>query len=134
VFGGKSKATLRRATTVGDGWVAGALRAYPEQSAFAERVRAGWAEASRGGDPQIHASVNFAFGDDGVVQAGRDHLARYYGFIPDYARLNVDDMLTSAQDARDTVRAYRDLGFDRLLFHPAVASPDQVDRLADAVL
>jgi hypothetical protein len=29
---------------------------------------------------------------------------------------------------------YSDLGFDRLLFHPAVASLDQVDRLADAVL
>jgi hypothetical protein len=35
---------------------------------------------------------------------------------------------------RDTVHAYGDLGFDRLLFHPAVASLDQVDRLADAVL
>ena len=57
-------------------------------------------------------------GDDGVVQAGRDHLARYYGFVPDYARLNVDDMLTSAQDARDTVRAYRGMGFDRLLSTP----------------
>jgi hypothetical protein len=32
------------------------------------------------------------------------------------------------------VRAYRDLYFDRLLFHPAVASLEQVDRLADAVL
>jgi hypothetical protein len=32
------------------------------------------------------------------------------------------------------VRAYDDLGFDRLLFHPAVASLEQVDRLADAVL
>jgi hypothetical protein len=38
------------------------------------------------------------------------------------------------RDAGDTVRAYGDLGFDRLLFHPAVASLDQVDRLADAVL
>jgi hypothetical protein len=43
-------------------------------------------------------------------------------------------MLTAAQDARDTVRTYGELGFDRLLFHPTVASIDQVDRLADAVL
>jgi hypothetical protein len=35
---------------------------------------------------------------------------------------------------RDTVRGYSDLGFDRLLFHPAAASLDQVDRPADAVL
>ncbi|BBX64313.1 luciferase [Mycobacterium saskatchewanense] len=134
LFGGRSRASVRRATTVGDGWSAGALRDYAGQSEFADRVRAGWRAAGRGGDPWIHASVNFALGDDGVVQSGRDHLARYYGFKPDYAALNVEDMISSAGDARGTVRAYRDLGFDRLLFHPAVAGIDQIDRLADAVL
>jgi len=134
LFGGKSKATLRRATTVGDGWVAGALRDYNGQSEFADQVRAGWREAGRAGDPQTHASVNFAIGDEHVAECGRRHLAHYYGFKPAYAKLNVDDIITSPRDARDTVRAYGDLGFDRLLFHPAVASLDQVDRLADAVL
>jgi hypothetical protein len=43
-------------------------------------------------------------------------------------------MLTSAEDAVATVRAYRDLGFDALLFHPCSADPGQVDLLADAVL
>jgi alkanesulfonate monooxygenase SsuD/methylene tetrahydromethanopterin reductase-like flavin-dependent oxidoreductase (luciferase family) len=126
--------TLRRATTVGDGWVAGALRDYNGQSEFADRVRAGWREAGRTGNPQTHASVNFAIGDEHVAECGRRHLAHYYGFKPAYAKLNVDDIITSPQEARDTVRAYDDLGFDRLLFHPAVASLDQVDRLADAVL
>jgi alkanesulfonate monooxygenase SsuD/methylene tetrahydromethanopterin reductase-like flavin-dependent oxidoreductase (luciferase family) len=134
LFGGRSKATLRRATTVGDGWVAGALRDYSGQSEFIDRVRAGWREAGRPGNPTNHASVNFAIGDDGVAESGRKHLAHYYGFKPEYAQLNVDDIVTSPKDARDTVRAYSDLGFDRLLFHPAVASLDQVDRLADAVL
>ena len=104
------------------------------QSVFADRVRAGWQAAGRSGSPQIHASVNFALGSDDVLQSGRDHLARYYGFKPDYAKLNVDDMVCSAEDARAAVQAYRDLGFDRLLFHPAVFSIDQVDLLADAVL
>ena len=134
LFGGRSEATIRRATTIGDGWVAGALRDFETQSAYAGRIRAGWQAAGRAGTPQIHASVNFALGTDTTVQRGRDHLARYYGFKPDYAQLNVDDMIHSADDARAAVRAYRDLGFDRLLFHPAVASIDQVDLLADAVL
>jgi alkanesulfonate monooxygenase SsuD/methylene tetrahydromethanopterin reductase-like flavin-dependent oxidoreductase (luciferase family) len=134
LFGGRSEATIRRATTIGDGWVAGALRDFNTQSAFAERIRAGWQAAGRPGTPQIHASVNFALGDGNVVQRGREHLGRYYGFKPDYAKLNVDDMIHSADDARAAVRGYRDLGFDRLLFHPAVASIDQVDLLADAVL
>jgi alkanesulfonate monooxygenase SsuD/methylene tetrahydromethanopterin reductase-like flavin-dependent oxidoreductase (luciferase family) len=134
LFGGRSKATLRRATTIGDGWVAGALREYTWQGEFLELVRKGWQEAGRTGDPQNHASVNFAIGDQQVADSGRHHLAQYYGFKPDYAKLNIDDIITSPQDARGTVQAYRDLGFDRLLFHPAVASLEQVDRLADAVL
>jgi alkanesulfonate monooxygenase SsuD/methylene tetrahydromethanopterin reductase-like flavin-dependent oxidoreductase (luciferase family) len=134
LFGGRGKATLRRATTVGDGWVAGALRDYPGQAEFLDRVRQGWRAAGRVGEPTNHASVNFAIGGRDVADAGRRHLAHYYGFKPDYAKLNVDDLITTPQDARDTVRAYSDLGFDRVLFHPAVASLDQVDRLADAVL
>ncbi|MCV7226033.1 LLM class flavin-dependent oxidoreductase [Mycolicibacterium komossense] len=134
LFGGRSDATVRRATTVGDGWVAGALREYPWQSEFADRVRAGWHAAGRPGHPQIHASVNFALGNDAVIQGGRDHLSRYYGFKPAYAQLNIDDLIATPDDARATVCAYRDLGFDRLLFHPTVASLDQLDRLADALL
>jgi alkanesulfonate monooxygenase SsuD/methylene tetrahydromethanopterin reductase-like flavin-dependent oxidoreductase (luciferase family) len=134
LFGGMSKATVRRATTLGDGWVGGALRDYQGQSAFADRIRAGWHEAGRSGSPQLHVSVNFAIGDDNVASVGRQHLGRYYGFMPQYADLNIADMLTAPQDAGDTVRMYSELGFDRLLFHPTVAAIDQVDRLADAVL
>ena len=101
---------------------------------LADRVRAAWAEANRAGRPRLSASVNFALGDAETVAAGRAHLQRYYGFKPDYAALNVADMLTSPLDAAQTVRAYRDLGFDGVVFHPCVADLDQVDRLADALL
>lgn len=134
LFGGRADATIRRAATVGDGWSAGALRDYANQSVLADRVRAAWAAANRTGRPWLQASVNFAFGDDDTVAAGRIHLQRYYGFKPDYAALNVADMLNSAAEAAQTVRAYRDLGFDGIVFHPCVADIDQVDRLADAVL
>jgi hypothetical protein len=60
-------------------------------------------------------------------------MAAYYGFTPDYAKLTVADLITTPEDARDTVQAYRDLGFDRLLFHPSVANEHQVDRLADTI-
>ncbi|OBH34478.1 oxidoreductase [Mycobacterium sp. E342] len=134
LFGGRSEATLRRVATVGDGWSAGALRDYENQARFADRVRDAWREAGRAAQPRLHASVNFAFGGAEAVRLGRAHLQDYYGFKPDYAALNVADMLTTPQDAAATVRAYRDLGFDGLVFHPCVAGIDQVDRLADAVL
>jgi alkanesulfonate monooxygenase SsuD/methylene tetrahydromethanopterin reductase-like flavin-dependent oxidoreductase (luciferase family) len=131
LFGGRADATILRAATLGDGWTAGALRDYVNQSQLADRVRKAWSEAGRSGRPWLQASVNFALGD---TDAGRAHLRRYYGFKPDFAALNVDDMVSSPQDAAQTVCAYRDLGFDALVFHPCVANVDQVDRLADAVL
>jgi alkanesulfonate monooxygenase SsuD/methylene tetrahydromethanopterin reductase-like flavin-dependent oxidoreductase (luciferase family) len=134
LFGGKSEATIRRIATAGDGWAGGAVRDYPNQSLFADRVRDAWTAAGRSGQPRLHASVNFAFGDADTVDVGRAHLSRYYGFVPDYAAVNVADMLAAPQDAAATVRAYRDLGFDALIFHPCVAGLDQVDLLADAVL
>lgn len=133
-FGGRSEATIRRVATTGDGWSAGALRDYANQSLLAERVHDAWREAGRSGRPRLVASVNFAIGDDETTRLGQEHLQRYYGFMPDYAALNVADLVSSPQDAAATVRAYRDLGFDGLVFHPGVAELDQVDRLADAVL
>jgi hypothetical protein len=44
--------------------------------------------------------VNFAIGDD--ADAGRRHIGRYYGFVPEYAELNIAEMLTSVEDARQT--------------------------------
>jgi alkanesulfonate monooxygenase SsuD/methylene tetrahydromethanopterin reductase-like flavin-dependent oxidoreductase (luciferase family) len=134
LFGGRADATIRRAVTTGDGWTAGAVRDYPSQSAFAHRVRAAWAHQGRPGRPRLQASVNFALGDSDAIAAGRAHLQSYYGFKPEYAALNVADMVTSAADAAQTVQAYRDLGFDSLVFHPCVPDIGQVDSLAQGVL
>lgn len=134
LFGGRSAATVRRVTTVGDGWAAGAVRHYDIQAELLQRIRSGWTAAGRAGSPYLQASVNFGLGPDEAVTAGKDHLARYYGFSPQYAQVNVDDMVSSPDDARDTVRRYRDLGFHRLLFHPTTAGIEQLDRLADAIL
>lgn len=134
LFGGRSAATIRRVTTVGDGWAAGAVRHYGVQAELVGRIRSGWAAAGRSGNPYLQASVNFGLGPEAAITAGKAHLARYYGFSPEYAQVNIDDMVSSPDEARDTVRRYRDLGFDRLLFHPTTAGIDQLDRLADAIL
>jgi hypothetical protein len=134
LFGGRSAAAVRRVVAIGDGWAAGAVRHYDEQAELARRIRTGWHDAGRPGRPYLQASVNFGLGPAETVAAGREHLARYYGFVPDYAQVNVADMVCSAADARDRVRRYRDLGFDRLLFHPTTEEVEQVDLLADAIL
>ncbi|ORJ58062.1 LLM class flavin-dependent oxidoreductase [Mycobacterium simiae] len=134
LFGGRSAAVVRRVIALGDGWAAGAVRHYDEQAELARRIRAGWQAAGRPGRPYLQASVNFGLGPAEAVAAGRAQLARYYGFAPQYGQVNVADMVCSAADARDTVSRYRDLGFDRLIFHPTTASVEQLDHLADAIL
>ncbi|SOX53478.1 LLM class flavin-dependent oxidoreductase, partial [Mycobacterium ahvazicum] len=134
LFGGRSAATVRRVIDTGDGWAAGAVRHYDVQAQLVEQIRAGWQAAGRPARPYLQASVNFGLGPAETVAAGRDHLARYYGFVPEYAQVNVADMVCSAADARETVSRYRDLGFDRLLFHPTTEGLEQVDLLADAIL
>ena len=91
LFGGTSQATMRRVVTTGDGWCAGALRDYANQAVFVERVRNAWQQGGRSGTPRLHASVNYAFGDEGTVHDGHEHLRSYYGFAPEYAALNVAD-------------------------------------------
>ena len=71
------------------------LAGLSAQAEFAERIRAGWREAGRAGSPQLHASVNFAIGDHDVASRGHQYLARYYGFMPLYADLNIADMLAT---------------------------------------
>lgn len=39
--------------------------------------------------------MNFGLGPEQAIAAGKDHLARYYGFSPEYAQVNVDDMVSS---------------------------------------
>jgi hypothetical protein len=44
--------------------------------------------------------VNFAIGD--VADAWRPRIGRYHGFVPEYVELNIAEMLTSVEDARQT--------------------------------
>ena len=43
-------------------------------------------------------------------------------------------MPRTPERARRVLEVYRDAGFDEFLFSAAAADPEQVDRLADAVL
>ena len=93
-FGGRSKATLRRASTIGDGWVAGALRDYNWQGEFLDLVRKGWQEAGQTRQPQNQPSVNFAIGSQQVANP----VAIFISILLLQTRLrqlNIDDIITA---------------------------------------
>jgi hypothetical protein len=122
LFGGRANATVRRVATTGDGWAGGGFRDYDYQSSFADRVRAAWTDAGRPGTPRLAAGVNYTLGDARTLESAHAHMYGFYRYSPEFAELAVaaiKAMITSTADITTTVRTYRDLGFDEVVFHPA---------------
>jgi len=58
----------------------------------------------------------------------------YYRFIGDFASQIAESAHRSASQLRDVAKWFEDAGFTELYFDPTVATLDQIDRLAAAVL
>jgi alkanesulfonate monooxygenase SsuD/methylene tetrahydromethanopterin reductase-like flavin-dependent oxidoreductase (luciferase family) len=130
LIGGTSDAAVRRAVRYGEGWTAGG--AGPEAAAaMIQKVWRAWHEAGREGEPRCAALVYFGLGDE---EASRATLRRYYGYLGEWVERIVEGAVRSPQTAKDTARAFADVGVTELMFFPTVPSVDEVDRLADAVL
>jgi alkanesulfonate monooxygenase SsuD/methylene tetrahydromethanopterin reductase-like flavin-dependent oxidoreductase (luciferase family) len=132
LFGGTTEKTIERIVTWGAGWTAGG--APPSQAApYAERVRSAWSEAGRSGEPRLSALNYFSLGDD-AEQLSRQYLFDYYRFTGDFAPRIAESAHRSASQVREAAKMFEDAGFTEMYFDPTVATLDQVDRLADAVL
>ncbi|WP_020574833.1 LLM class flavin-dependent oxidoreductase [Actinopolymorpha alba] len=130
MIGGTSEAAVRRTVKYAEGWTAGG--GGPEMAApVIERVRQAWQEAGRAGTPRISALVYFGLGDP---DASRASLRSYYGFLGDWVGAIVEGAIRTPQAAQDAIRAFAGVGVTEVVFMPSVASIEEVDRLAGAVL
>jgi alkanesulfonate monooxygenase SsuD/methylene tetrahydromethanopterin reductase-like flavin-dependent oxidoreductase (luciferase family) len=130
LIGGNGPAAVRRTVRWGAGWTVGG--ATPAAAAeAAEKVRAAWREAGREGEPRLAALTYYGFGDDAGTDAA---LRSYYGFLGDAQEYVVAGAVRTPQQAAARVRDFAAAGFTDLVLDPTLATPDQVDRLADAVL
>jgi hypothetical protein len=97
-----------------------------------EQARAAWKRADRTGAPRLVAVSYFAFGDP---DTGRANVHDYYSSLGAQNATAMASGIESTVDAlRDTMKIYADLGIDELIFNPATADINEVDRLAEAVL
>jgi len=130
LVGGTTDAAVRRTVRYGVGWTAGG--AAPAMVApMIERIRAAWQDAGREGEPRFAALVYFGLGDEAQSRAS---LRRYYSFLTDWVDAVVESAVRSPEAAKETARAFAAVGVTEVVFMPTVASVDEVDRLADAVL
>jgi alkanesulfonate monooxygenase SsuD/methylene tetrahydromethanopterin reductase-like flavin-dependent oxidoreductase (luciferase family) len=132
VIGGQVDATFRRAAEYGDGYIAGG--GPPDWFPPAvEKLEAAWREAGRDGEPRKMSLTYFSLDDDPEEQTRRT-LGDYYTFAGDYRDMVVEGTAKGADAVRERVRAFEQVGCDELIMCPASSDPEQVDKLAAAVL
>jgi alkanesulfonate monooxygenase SsuD/methylene tetrahydromethanopterin reductase-like flavin-dependent oxidoreductase (luciferase family) len=130
LIGGTSDAAVRRTVRYGAGWINGG--GGPGMAApMIAKIKAAWHEAGREGEPRISSLMYYGLSDE---QQSRRSLTSYYGFLGEWANAIADSAARTPQAAKDVVEAFAEAGVTELMFVPTVASLDEVDRLADAVL
>ena len=132
VLGGQIDAAFRRAAQYGAGWISGG--GPPEYFPPAiEKLEAAWHDAGRDGEPRKLSLTYFSLDDDPESQV-RKTIGDYYAFAGDYREMVVTGAAKGEDAVKERVRAYEEVGCDELVMFPASSNPEQVDRLAAAVL
>ncbi|MGW0593850.1 LLM class flavin-dependent oxidoreductase [Streptosporangium sp. NPDC002607] len=132
LFGGNSKATLRRIASYGTGWIAGDATVQDVQD-FAPHIQQAWAEAGRTGSPRLVASVMYALGPDAEA-AVSGAIGSYYAFAgEEYAQYGISIAHTSPEQITAAITDFDRIGCDELIFMGNDPDPGQVDLLADAI-
>jgi alkanesulfonate monooxygenase SsuD/methylene tetrahydromethanopterin reductase-like flavin-dependent oxidoreductase (luciferase family) len=128
VLGGMSEAAVARTVRWGIGWMAGGVG--PDWAApMYERVTSAWQEAGREGKPRLLALQYFALGDD--IEAGHRYLTDYYG---GFAERIWPGVAKDPEALRSAARRFEEIGTDELFLAPTIASLDQVELVAKALL
>jgi alkanesulfonate monooxygenase SsuD/methylene tetrahydromethanopterin reductase-like flavin-dependent oxidoreductase (luciferase family) len=132
LVGGQVEAAFRRAARYGAGYIAGG--GPPEAYAGAvEKLRAAWRAAGRDGEPRKAALNYFSLTDDPEADA-RATIGDYYSSAGHFADAAVAGTAKGEDGVRERVRAFEQAGCDELIMFPSSSNPEQVDRLAAAVL
>ncbi len=122
--------TVRRIARWGEGYMAVGT---PEMvDPIIAAVRDAWKAESRDGEPRIVGATYFSLGDE--EEAERNIHAYYDNFFPELGAAAVGAMPRTAKHAKRVLEHFRDAGYDEFNFSAASADPDQVERLAEAVL
>jgi alkanesulfonate monooxygenase SsuD/methylene tetrahydromethanopterin reductase-like flavin-dependent oxidoreductase (luciferase family) len=132
ILGGGADAVFRRAAQYGAGWISGGgpPEYFPEAR---EKLQAAFRAAGRQERPRAMSLTYFSLDDEPEAQT-RSTIGDYYAFAPQYADIVVEHTAKGEDAARERVRAFEEAGCDELIMFPASADPDQVDKLAAAVL
>ncbi|MFG1603320.1 LLM class flavin-dependent oxidoreductase [Actinoplanes sp. NPDC049265] len=130
LFGGMAPASFARLAKWGQGWVAPSVPVAMAAQGF-EAARGAWKAAGREGDPRMVGIAYVALGDP---EKGKANVYDYYSISPQFLDIVMSSVSTSADQLRETVKAFAALGIDELILNPTTDDPDEVERFAEVVL
>ncbi|HEX3592371.1 MAG TPA: LLM class flavin-dependent oxidoreductase [Pseudonocardiaceae bacterium] len=127
LFGGNAPASFRRMATWGEGYIAGSVPARLVQPSF-DAARGAWRDAGRAGAPRLVALAYFAIGD---ADRGKANVFDYYSIAGDeFGNMVANNVATTAEQVREIVTSFDDIGADELFFNSGTDDIDDVSRLA----
>jgi alkanesulfonate monooxygenase SsuD/methylene tetrahydromethanopterin reductase-like flavin-dependent oxidoreductase (luciferase family) len=132
IVGGQVDAAFRRAAKYGDGWILGG--GGPDYfPGGVEKLEAAWRAEGREEEPRRMSLTYFSLDDDPEA-ATLSGIGNYYAFAGEYREMVVAGTAKGEEEVKERVRAFEQVGCDELIMFPASPDPDQVDKLAAAVL
>ncbi|WP_238010029.1 LLM class flavin-dependent oxidoreductase [Dactylosporangium sp. AC04546] len=132
LFGGTSRAALRRIASRGTGWLAGTAT-VEDLDDFLPQLHAAWAAAGRDGAPRVVVSAMYALGPHAAASVA-SAIGPYYAFAgEEWARAGIAAACTSAEQITELVEAFERAGCDELILTGNDPDPAQVDLLAEAL-
>jgi alkanesulfonate monooxygenase SsuD/methylene tetrahydromethanopterin reductase-like flavin-dependent oxidoreductase (luciferase family) len=132
LFGGSPGVAARRAVRWQGGYTIGGAP-VEQATGMVKDFREVYTELGGRGEPRIVALQYFSLGDEHAETSLRN-LRAYYAWLGDWTEGVAQGAARSVDDVRARQASYADIGVDEFIWDPSVASIDQVDRLADAVL
>ena len=128
MFGGTSRAAVRRAATWGIGMTISGGTPIERAAELVAAVKDAWSASGREGQPRFSQLLYFAMGPNARERAA-DYLAGYYG---EAARAGADRAAKTRDEVREIAARYEAIGVQEAVFFPTIAEPDQIELLAEA--
>ena len=129
LIGAFAPRALHRLGQWGNGFIAGAGGVQMANQGFraAENV---WNAAGRAGKPRLVGCAYYALGPEAQTRGG-SYLHHYYG--AEWGPMIARSLPATPEAIKDMRKAFADIGTDEVMFWPALADLDQIDRLEDVL-
>src|SRR5439155_1531758 len=128
---GYSPAAVERLSRWGNGFIGGS-RAPDQAGQFFRLTEEAWKKGNRPGKPRLVACSYFGLGphaQEGIAATIGD----YYSFLGPAVQQMIARVPSTPEVIRATIQALEEQGADEVIFWPAIAELDQIDRLADVI-